>query len=163
MRLHVVSQQIAWAELRAEAALIASRLPDAMHGFERTLLAHHQVMVARQDDDRARSLSDHVVEIEGQRAHHQSADENGKVGSRGAAGQRQQVAEGRTDGRAHRNGMLYCATDRQEFLGHGLALRSAFHVVERLNVVHYTADGQRDPAGGNQSPRRQVDQFVFIA
>ena len=56
--LHVVSEKVAWAELRTVAALIARRFPDAMLRLNLETAALNESMIGRQNNEACTSLGD---------------------------------------------------------------------------------------------------------
>ena len=163
VRLDLVPEQVPRAELGAIAALVAGRFADVVHLVLRPGFARHQVMIAGDDDQTAGSLGHDVVEIEGERAHHDPADENAEVLDGGAAGNFQQVAEGRADRDPKRFRLLDGAADRQELFGHRAILPGEVYVVQRLDVVYDASYVERNAGGRDQAAGGGIYELVLVA
>ena len=120
-------------------------------------------MVAGQNDEAAGGFGDDVVEVEGERAHHDAADEDAEVGDSGATGQRDEVAEGHADRGPEGLGLVDGAADGEEFFSDGSAASGEVHVVEGLDVVDDATDLERDAGRRDEASGGGVDQLVLIA
>ncbi len=163
VRHDFVAQQVARAELGAVAALVAGRLPDPVHVLLGLAFAGDQVVVLGKEDKPGGSLGDNLIEIEGERTHHDAADENAELRHGGAARQVDDVVERRAQRDPKRLRLPDGAGDRNELVRDSKALVGEVDVVKGLDVVDHAADFERDTGGRDQPAGGDVNQLVFVA
>ncbi len=79
MGLDVISQEVAGAELRAIAALIASGLTDTVPVMFGLVFTLNKVMVFRENYETGCSFGNYFIKIKSKRAHHHSANKDAEI------------------------------------------------------------------------------------
>jgi hypothetical protein len=162
VRLDGVAQQVARAQLGAEAALVARAASDALDLPPVLPPPPHDDVPGRQHDHAAGGLVHQRLVVVLQNAHHHAADHvvgfaGGRPAGRGhALGQRDAYRH------AERDRLSDGAGDGEVLLGHR-ARRRAGDVQRRLDVHHHGCDVQRQPAGRHDAPQHVVDQHELIS
>ena len=160
MRLNGMAEQIARAELRAEAALIASRAADLGDVHPRRIVAPDERMLGGQHDDAAGGLRDGHVQIGCRLGHHHAAEKHAEVGNRGSTGGIDNLANGDANGNAQRDGMGDSSGDGEVLVRHRTVQPD---VHQRLHIGHGAVDVLRQATGRNHAASDHVHQDELVA
>ncbi len=159
MRLDGMPEQIARAELGAEAALIACGAADLRDVHPRRVVAAYERVLGGQHDDAAGGLGDGNVEIGCGLGHHDAAEKNAEVGNGGATGGVDDFADGDADGNAEGDGIGDGSGDGEVFVRDRTVeadVHQRFHVGDGAVDVLGQAAGRNDAAGDHV----HEDEFV---
>src|SRR6185369_5827932 len=162
MWLHIIAEQVARAEFRAVAALVACRFAYAVHVLFRLAAPLYKVVIDGQYNQPCTGLCDRKIQIELQFAHHNTADKQSEIGNRCAARHLYSIAIAHTDGSSEGDGSIDCAGDGNKFLDDWRAAQSARDVIHCFNIIDDNADIERDTLRRYQPARRFIYQHILI-